>query len=40
LALSRVTDIERSDALQKRFNMIKLKSEMITPKPQNPYSFK
>ncbi len=29
LALSRVTDMERSDVLQKRFNMIKKKSEMI-----------
>ena len=29
LALSRVTDMERSDALEKRYKMIKLKSEMI-----------
>ena len=29
LALSRVTDLERSDALEKRYKMIKLKSEMI-----------
>ena len=29
LAMSGVTDMERNDALLKRFNMIKLKSEMI-----------
>jgi predicted alpha-1,6-mannanase (GH76 family) len=29
LALSRMTHLERSDAVQKRYNMIKKKSEMI-----------